>query len=262
MSNHPFRYEYIGLGLRDDASIKRDGDTWTADYLDIDGKRYMRVKIGPDHVELRESHIDGSPGSVTWHRNLLEAIALHSLNCLGREPSEFKKRLMLQTPGPTAWVPLREGYVIAFVPAIAMATVRIPYEDGISWSTPAPGPLATKLGISFADQESPDSPAPAVLVSSYAGYDRPETEYLIIRRIRVPAIVVPELMTQLYERGQPRFVQERPYVDLECTDTLSMSWVLPPGVGRWNGKPLLTYSIEEDVRWQNARSRSACERLS
>ena len=49
--DHPFELPYIGLGLLDETTIRRDGDAWTADYP-FGEEPYVTVRIEPDRVEI------------------------------------------------------------------------------------------------------------------------------------------------------------------------------------------------------------------
>lgn len=76
MSTHPFHFPYIGLGLRDEASIGREADAWTADYPDAAGRSYLRIRVADDGTtELEEFDLHGRPVARTEARSLTSAIA-------------------------------------------------------------------------------------------------------------------------------------------------------------------------------------------
>ncbi len=189
MSPHPFDLPYIGLGLLDPDSIRRDGATWTADYPDAGGRPYMRVVIDPDGATLTEFDEAGEPVATTGRPTLEGAIGPHGGEAVNARPSRFLMRLAPRVVD--AWFPLDADVRYVFVPSIVLATLRVPLAAGSVWHTPQPGPLADRLGFAFDEDEG--SPVPARLVRWFEGEPEARTDRIDVRHLTVPAILLPEL---------------------------------------------------------------------
>ena len=169
---HPFELPYVGLGLLDEASIRRDGDAWTADYRSAD-EPYLTIRVEPDHVEVVEVEVDGERVATTFERTLTRAIGLHGSGALRGPVSRFWQRAA-DLPGAfDAWVEVSIPRAqFAFVPAIGLGRLSIPWPTDVPWRTPEPGPIARRIGLSRSTSLMASSrrrcfgPTPAGRVSS------------------------------------------------------------------------------------------------
>jgi hypothetical protein len=239
-AGHPFRHTYIGLGLRDDASIVRDGDTWQADYTD-DGEPYLRIRIGPGaRAEVVAFDAEGGVAARTIGPSLGAAIGQHATwYALAGEAEErldgavvtrFWRTVAFRTPG--VWVDLApRDEVYAFVPAIGIGMLTVPVPPGERLRIPEPGPVARRIGLD--PYAEPFGPVRGELRRWFVGLDEPETEPVRLYRWSVPGILVGELVEGIRAANGPlRAIEWRPFL---ITDQRTMAneatcvWTIPPG---------------------------------
>jgi hypothetical protein len=242
MSSHPFIHDHIGLGLLDAASIRRDGETWTADYPDTRGRPYLTVTVDQAGATIVERETDGSIIVRTRGRSLTEAIGQHGAAVLRGDPVLFWSRVARD--GVAAWIPLTSDVRYAFVPSIGIGTLCVPRLPDEPLEAPAEGPLARRLGQTF--DECDDGPVPARLLVTFASDGRQESWPIVVHRISVIGIVVPELVAAvLAVTGPIRGAEWRPWLETELQPVIGRRWPAPPRIGD-PARHLAEHAIVED----------------
>lgn len=289
MSLHPFRLPYLGLGLRDDASIARDSGAWVAHYPDVAGRPYLRLRVADDGLtDVEEFDRRGRSVARTRESSLVRALGRHGAESMAAEAfapqPEDPPRLWPELPGcaPTpdttpapsgatisrfwlratggglsVWCPLTWRGRYGFVPAVGLASVHIPCRRGSRWVPPEPGLLATRLGIDFA---LAGRPRPAILVRWGADGARTD-EQVTLRTITVPAILLRELAAALAategaaaSRGGhvPATIEWRAYATTDVGMAPFMAWSVPEPFQR---PDLVRFAIEGAPRSRPASAR-------
>ena len=223
---HPFRLPYVGLGLLDEASIRREGDTWTADYP-IGDEPYLTIRVAPDGVEIDELE-NGMLVATTRGSDLDRAIGMHGEGALSGELSRFWTRLV-ERAGPV-WVQLTvPGDVrYAFVPAIGLGRLCVPSPLDVRWVTPEPGPLARRFGFRPFDPADPDTTTRAQLLRLVDDEPGPRVEEVRLHGTDLPGILVAETVAALYAANGPlRGIEWRPFVNPAPTDWAVQRWNMP-----------------------------------
>lgn len=245
MTPHPFRFPYVGLGLLDPDSIRRDGDVWSAAYPDTAGAPYLHIRLGPDRAEIAEFDARGQRVAITRAATLTEAIGLHGAQAVNGRPSRFWSRVAAQ--GPVAWCPLEVTVPYTYVPAMGLARLRVPLAAGRPLPPPLAGPLARRLGQDF--RQEAHSPLPATLSCRWGWPEPPEEVAILVHRFVVPAILVPELTAAVAAvTGALSGAEWRPWLDPELADRTARHWPSPPPLGepRSDGRRLTAYTIVEE----------------
>ncbi len=229
MSTHPFTLSYIGLGVLDERSIRCDLGRWVAEYRDND-RLYLRATIGDGRggsigevggedaqaatlratgpVDLEEFDANGVPVAATFGRTLIEAIGRHAGGALTGRPSRLWLRVSELTPSVYVHIEVAEP-IFAFIPAMAIGCVCVPSPIRARWVEPAPGPLATDLGLTYGSD--PYGARHANLVRTAEGTSRPQIERVRFREYQMPAILVSEFARALrLARGPLPSVEWRP----------------------------------------------------
>ena len=227
---HPFRLPYVGLGLLDESSIRREGDAWTADYR-IGNEPYLTIRVAPDGVEIDEVE-DGALVATTRGPTIDRAIGMHGEGALAGEISRFWRRLV-ERAGPV-WVQLTvPGDVrYSFVPAIGLGRLCVPSPIDVRWVTPEPGPLARRVGFRPFDPADPDTTTSAQLVRLVDGEPEPRFEEVRLHGTDLPGILVTETVAALYAANGPlRGIEWRPFVNPAPADWTAQNW--------WGPRPSL-----------------------
>lgn len=242
MDPHPFRFAYIGLGLRDEASIHREGDDWHADYPDAAGRPYLHAKLGPDGAALTEFAKDGRTVAETRDREIAPAIGRHAGGAINGEFSRFWWRVA--AGARLVWIPLQISVRFTYIPAMGLARLRVPRPLGMPLPPVEPGPLATRLGLDYVEDE--DSPAVAMLFRRYRDDDDGVATPIAVHRITTQGILVQELTASIARLVAPLAgVEWRPFLDPELRSRVAQSWPCPPPLaGRMDGGPS-SYAIVE-----------------
>jgi len=241
---HPFTHRYIGLGLLDEASVRRDGDAWTAEYPDQRGDPYLRVRIVADgHATLEETDEDGRRVATTVGRSMAEAIGRHGAYALG-EVSPFWIRVLRH--GAQAWIALTIPEIrYSFIPAIAIGGLYVPVPLDRPWVEPVPGPVALRIGLP--PSGDPPGPRGATLLRFVAGEDEPREERIRLARYSLPGILVTETVGALYAANGPlRSIEWRPFVLPQPVDRVGQLWHTPRPTRLSDGALLNGFGILED----------------
>jgi len=223
---HPFDLPYVGLGLLDEASIRREDDTWTADYT-IGNQPYLTIWIAPGRVEIDESE-GGAIVVRTFGQTLTRAIGLHGADALGGEISRFWRRLA--AIAGSVWVQLSppDDFRFSYIPAIGLGRLCVPSPIGVPWLAPEPGPLARRLGFRPFDASDPGVMVSARLLRSVAGASEPRVERVRFHGDDLPAILIPETVAAPYAaNGPPRAIEWRPFVNPAPADWATQHWYAP-----------------------------------
>jgi hypothetical protein len=228
--HHPFRLPYIGLGLLDEATIRREGDTWRAEYRDGDDP-FVEVEIAPDGrttVTAREP--DGRRLGSASGLNLVQAIGAIGGPLLRGDVSPFWLRVARRADG--VWVALSGDRIeLSFVPALGIGTISVPVRRGCEWHEPGPGPIARRIGLATSDREV--DVVEATLLRWFVGLDEPDEEPILVHRYSVPGILVGELADAIFEANGPlRSIEWRPYLHHDLARTAwggGDLWTVPEG---------------------------------
>jgi len=247
MSTHPF-FPYLGLGLLDEASIRRDASRWNAQYLDA-GSRHLQVTVhepGPSNGHgsalIKEFSPSGDHIATSLGRDLHAAIAQHATTLLTERPCRLWDRVGELTP--SVYIPLQvEQPVMGFVPAMAIGWVCIPSPLDAPWLEPTPGPLARHLGLTYACD--PFGPRFATLLRATDASEASHRERVRLREYDLPAILVPEFAKALQEaRGPLTSLEWRPVlrVNLAPNEVRIFDSVERYGA-TYEGRPLMAYAL-------------------
>ena len=243
MPAHPFNHAYIGLGLLDDASIRRHGDTWAAEYCDAAGDSYLLVHAAPSQVRIEEFD-SGKRVALTVDSTLRDAIGRHGQDALGGDMSRFWARV--SRTSSQVWIQLTPPEALAaYVPAIGLGRVSIPVPLDGAWCDPEPGPLARRLGFwPFVDGVREVS---ATLFRYIEGESRPRKERVTLRQASLPGLLLAEAVAAYYAaNGRLRSIEWRPFMIPEPAERIGRAWKitipsLTPDDGIQRG-----YAIVED----------------
>jgi hypothetical protein len=222
MPSHPFVYPYVGLGLLKEESIRQAGDRSHADYLDESGAPYLCALVAENETKLTEYDADGKEMTTTVASTLNDAIVRYGVATHRLLPSPFWLRLFLRDG--RAWTRISQFVApTIYVPAVAMATLRIPVAPSRPWRTPPPTALAQTLGL--ADRIS-FTPRPARLFRQWRGRE-PEVEKIEIREATFPAILLPGIIGAVLEAmGMTPAIEWRPYVEPDPSVDLLKRWLV------------------------------------
>ncbi len=243
---HPFEFPYIGLGLLDEASIQHSGDEWTAEYR-IGDEPYLTIRVEPGYVEVVEVEVDGERVATTFERTLTGAIGLHGSGALRGPVSRFWQRAA-DLPGAfDAWVEVNIPRAqFAFVPAIGLGRLSIPWPTDVPWRTPEPGPIARRIGLEPFDE--PDGVVPATMLRTYASPPGVVSEPIWLHSTTIPGILLGETIEAVYAaNGALRSVAWRPFVENQPVGPVARSWPAPAWLDREAGAPTSVSIIDDTV---------------
>lgn len=251
MSDHPFRYSYVGLGLLDEASIHQERhrgvDRWVADYPDLRGRPYLRVGIEPSLATIEEFDTHGERVAMTVSPSLTDAIGRHGAGATNAEGardgvSRFWVRAI--SGAISIWTPIDATVRYSFIPAMGLATVYIPAPRGSTWVNPAPGPVATRIERDF--DEDDGWPRPATLYRWPAEDGPPTTEPIDIHAITVQGILLAELADAIkLARGPLRSIEWRPFASVNSSTFVRNAW--PASVG--HARPdMVSFAIGREAK--------------
>lgn len=254
MPEHPFTFDYIGLGLLDDASIRRDRDGWAADYREAAGDPYLTVHVGPTRVRIEEFDA-GRPVAVTIAPTITQAIGMHGADALGEERSRFWERVAALTP--LAWVQTAcPDARYSFIPAIGIGQLCLPLPADLDWRPPEPGPIARRIGQATFDDTF--EVVPATLVRFIDRGRSSSRERIKVMKVAILGILVAEAVDALLEaHGPTRSVEWRPFVRSEPATRVAQLWH-PRGEPSAEDEPdFAAFSIVEDAAG-DSRVTAAC----
>ena len=244
MPEHPFTFDYIGLGLLDEASIRRDHDRWAADYRDAAGDPYLVVHVGASRVRIEELDAGGRV-ALTVAPTITQAIGMHGADALGAERSRFWERVAASTP--RAWIQTAcPNACYTFIPAIGIGRLCLPLPHDVEWRPPEPGPIARRIGLRPFDDATEIGPA---TLTRFAGGGRnPERGPIRLVKVSLPGILVPEAAAAcLNAHGPARSVEWRPFVRSVPSGRVAQRWQ-PRREASADGEPgLEAFSIVEDA---------------
>ena len=199
MPEHPFTFDYIGLGLLDEASIRRENDSWAADYGDAAGSPYLTVHVGPSRIRIEELDAGGRV-ALTVAPTITQAIGMHGSDALGDERSRFWERVAASTP--LAWVETAFSNArYSFIPAIGIGQLCLPLPADVEWRAPEPGPIARRIG--FHPFDDAVEIGPAKLTRFADGRQNPEQEPIRLVKVSLPGILVPEAVAACFNAHGP-----------------------------------------------------------
>lgn len=240
---HPFIHTYIGLGLLDEASIRRDADAWLAEYPDDRGDPYLRIRVEADgRAELHEHDADGRRVARTLGPSLMDAIGRHSYFALA-EASPFWVRVAQR--GPRAWIAVSIPEIhFSFIPAIAIGGLYVPVPLDRPWVEPTPGPIARRIGLS--PTQEPPGPSGATLLRFVAGEPEPREERVNLVRYQLPGILVVETVAAVFAANGPlRSIEWRPFVLPQLVGQVGQLWHSPRQTTLPDGGVLTGFGIVE-----------------
>ncbi len=243
MSEHPFTFDYIGLGLLDERSTIQHRDSWAAEYRDAAGDPYLVVYVGPRQVRIEEFDA-GKRVGLTVDSTLLRAIGRHGQDALGGDMSRFWARVARTSS--QVWIQLTPPDVVgAYVPAVGMGLVSVPSPVDGAWRQPEPGPLARLLGVRpFVDE---GHVVPATMLRYVEGERHPREERVVLHQAIVPGILLSEAIAAYYAANGPlRSIEWRPFVIPEPAEHIGRAWHATIPVLCPDGGPQTGYAIIED----------------
>lgn len=247
MTDHPFTHAYIGLGLRDESSIRRDGDIWIAEYPDTAGKPYLVARVHADHVRLEEFE-DGKRVAMTVGRTLTQAIGQHGSEALGGTPSRFWLRMVRDLGN--VWVQVGStGVRYSYVPAIGLAALTIPLPGRMRWFPSAPGPIATRIGVDPFGKTT--EVVTGSLLRTIREEPKPRIQSIKVVKASMPAILVPEAAESYFDAYGLHAIEWRPYVLPAPERDVSRSWQSIHPVTYSDGSTLTGFAVIADppVSW-------------
>jgi hypothetical protein len=244
MPAHPFTLPYIGLGLLDEPSIRRDGEIWTAEYPDTSGRPYLVARIHADHVRLEEFE-DGKRVDMTAGGTLASAIGQHGKGALLGEASRFWLRVVRDLSN--VWVQISGADVrYGFVPAIGLAELTIPLPGGMRWIPPTPGPIANRIGLNPFDETT--EVMTGTLLRTIREEPTPRVQAIKVVKATMPGILIPEAAEAYFEAfGGLRSIEWRPYVLPAPDRNVSRSWQSIQPVTYRDGSTLTGFAVIADV---------------
>lgn len=244
MQAHPFSHAYIGLGLLDDESIRRDGEIWIAEYPDTSGRPYLVVRIHADHVRLEE-YEDGKRVAMTAGGTLARAIGQHGDTALLGQASRFWLRVVRDLSN--VWVQVSGVDVrFSFVPAIGLADMTIPLPGGMRWIPPTPGPTAKRIGLNPFDETT--EVMTGTLLRTIREEPRPRVQAIKVVKATMPGILIPEAAKAYFEAyGDLRSIEWRPYVLPAPERNVSRSWPSIRPVAYRDGSTLTGFAVITDA---------------
>jgi len=244
MSEHPFNFDYIGLGLLDEGSIQRHRESWAAEYRAAAGDPYLVIYVGPRRVRIEEFDA-GKRVAATVAPKLTQAIAMHGGDALGGDHSRFWERVSASTPSArvqTACPNVR----FSFVPAMGIGQLCLPLPADVAWHAPAPGPIARRIGLAAFNRTA--EIGYATLRRLVNGAWSQELERIQLVKAEIPGILVAETVRSCLDAyGPTRSAEWRPFVRSEPSSRVSQLWQ-PRGRPLSEGEPgLEAFSIVEDA---------------
>jgi hypothetical protein len=241
MSSHPFVFPYIGLGLRDDASIRRLDGAWHADYPDADGRPYLRLAVTDDETTIEEIDEDGRVAAITAATSLADAIGRHGSDALPGDVSRFWFRAI--HGAISIWTPLACRADYAFVPALGLARVHLPMPTGSTLPPLRVGALAARLSLAYG---ADPIPRPGLLLRWGAGRILPTPEPISLHDFVVPGILLEELATALRSVRKTPSIEWRPFADTTQSTTVHSLWPTHRVPDELRRPDLVRFSVVED----------------
>lgn len=241
MSQHPFLFDYVGLGLLDEESIRQDGTAWSAEYR-IAGEPYLQVLVAPGRVRISEFD-NGDRVALTSATSLTQAIGMHGSSALEGDISRFWERV-----GRTAgrvWVQLSSPTArYSYVPAIGIGVLCIPMPLDVQWREPELGPLARRLSAPPFGVDR--SVSDATLVRFVAGEAKPREERVRLHKASVLGILAAEAVEAYFAANGPlRSIEWRPFLLAEPVYPVSWGWQAPRAAVLADGAVQEGFSIIE-----------------
>lgn len=239
---HPFDLPYVGLGLLDEASIRRDGDAWTAEYR-IGDEPYLAIRVAPGRVEIQETE-GGRMVARTIEQTLNRAVGLHGQGALTGDISRFWNRAAERAD--MAWVQLSPRDIqFTFIPAIGMGRLCVPSPFDALWTAPEAGPLARRLG--FEPFAGPECVRGATLLRSVVEEAEARVERVRLHLDTIPGILLAETVEALYAANGPlRAIEWRPFVLHEPLDRVAQTWPGPRPTRLPDGATMVGFALVED----------------
>jgi hypothetical protein len=249
MSDHPFTYPYIGLGVLDPVSIVLDRDTWRARYIDTAGDIYAVVEVSAvdDDVRVTGYQADGTQGASGTGHSLREAVlyfAMGEISAEGR-PAPIAKRLAAMNPRVFVFLDTGdEGTTLAVAPGVALFQVLVPRPMDQPLARLEPGPLSRLAG--YGSDEDEDSPFQGLLVRTVSHDSESGTVHhpILIHSFTRPALLVPELGPAFWEQAPDQGSMEwRPWLERPHRQSAARIWPAPTAALRADGLILRSYSV-------------------
>lgn len=245
MPEYPFTFDYIGLGLLDEASIRRDHDGWAADYRDAAGSPYLKIHLGASRVRIEEFDT-GRRVALTVAPSITQAIGMHGSDALGQERSRFWERVAASTP--LAWVQTAcsDGRY-SFIPAMGIGRLCLPLPADVDWHAPGPGPIARRIGLRPLDDAV--EIGSATLMRFAGGGRNPVREPIRLVKVSLPGMLVPEAVAAcLTAYGPALSVEWGPFVRCGPATRVVRLWQPRREVSAEDKAGVEAFSIVEDAR--------------
>lgn len=254
MPEHPFTFDYIGLGLLDEESIARHHDSWAAEYRDAAGDPYLVVYVGPSRVRIEE-YGHGRRVASTVGPKLTEAIGSHGGDALEGERSRFWERVSARAPGARVQLNCRDAR-FSFVPAIGIGQLCLPLPEDVPWRPPAPGRTARRIGLR--PFEDAVEVRPATLARLVEGSWTLNREPIRLVKVSLSGILVPEAIDALLAAyGPTRSDEWRPFVRTNLVGRVAQIWRRPEGASAAGESGMAAFSIVEgSPTWVDADKRA------
>jgi hypothetical protein len=243
---HPFEFPYVGLGLLDEASIRREGDDWTAEYR-ADGEPYLALRVTPDLAQVVEIDEDGDRVATTTERTLVRALGLHAGSAVRGLPSRFWTRARSLAGWFDVWVDVSLPRAeFAFVPAFGLGRLSVPSALDVPWLAPEPGPIARRIGAVPFDE--PDTMVRATMHRTFLRRPDVVSESIRLFTTTIPGILLPETIAALHEaNGRHESVAWRPFVENQPVGPVARSWLAPESLKLEIGAPTTVAIVDDRV---------------